>query len=71
MAVDCLLSTASSSRSLRPSEIERKTSIDIERWLKDKFREGFKSMKKEFKKGDRKNTGKVEMGRETLYEHTV
>nr|WQY91287.1 ddN-expressed EFCAB family member [Ciona robusta] len=46
-------------RSMRPSEAERQTSIDIEKWLKDKFREGFKSMRKEFKKGDLKNTGKV------------
>ncbi|XP_076819252.1 EF-hand calcium-binding domain-containing protein 6-like isoform X2 [Clavelina lepadiformis] len=54
-----LQSAPPSGRSLRPSEAERRTSIDIERWLKDKFREGFKAMRREFKKGDNKNTGKV------------
>lgn len=48
-----------SHRSLPRSEVERKTSIDIEKWLKDKFREGFNSMKGEFKRCDPNKTGKV------------
>ena len=46
-------------RELKPYEIERRTSISIERWLKDKFREGFKQLKKEFIREDTESTGKV------------
>lgn len=53
------LSAASSTRELKPYEIERRTSISIERWLKDKFREGFKQLKKEFIREDADSTGKV------------
>lgn len=49
----------SSSRDLRPREVERNVSINIEKWLKNKFREGFKALKVEFKREDPGNTGKV------------
>lgn len=52
-------SPVESARSLPKSEIERKTSINIERWLKDKFREGFNAMKTEFSKADPQRTKKV------------
>ncbi|XP_030048075.1 EF-hand calcium-binding domain-containing protein 6 [Microcaecilia unicolor] len=42
------------------AELERKTSLSIEKWLKDKFREGFKHMKEEFEKHDPEKMGKVE-----------
>ncbi|KAI8521540.1 hypothetical protein Bbelb_012940 [Branchiostoma belcheri] len=49
----------STRRSLTKADVERKTSLDIENWLKNKFREGFKNMKSEFAKYDPKKEGKV------------
>nr|XP_014353279.1 PREDICTED: EF-hand calcium-binding domain-containing protein 6-like [Latimeria chalumnae] len=49
-----------SSRLLSKAEQERKASLTIEKWLKDKFREGFKSWKEEFEKRDPQKTGKVQ-----------
>jgi len=51
--------SASTGRSLRPSESQRRTSIDIEKWLKNKFRQGFQEMRAEFRRGDQEKTGKV------------
>ncbi|MGH0167981.1 UNVERIFIED_CONTAM: hypothetical protein FKN15_059367 [Acipenser sinensis] len=48
------------SRTLSKAEEERKASITIEKWLKDKFREGFKNMKIEFEKYDPGKTCKVQ-----------
>merc|ERR1712002_823544 len=53
-----------SSRGLKPREVERNISISIEKWLKNKFREGFKALRAEFKREDTQNTGKV--SRETF-----
>ncbi|XP_065110627.1 EF-hand calcium-binding domain-containing protein 6 isoform X2 [Paramisgurnus dabryanus] len=50
---------SSSGRTLSKAEEERHTSIAIEIWLKDKFREGAQSMKDEFEKLDAENSGKV------------
>ncbi|KAE8629793.1 hypothetical protein XENTR_v10000593 [Xenopus tropicalis] len=47
------------SREMSKAEWERKASLSIEKWLKDKFREGFRSMKEEFEKHDPQGTGKV------------
>nr|XP_048703904.1 EF-hand calcium-binding domain-containing protein 6-like isoform X1 [Caretta caretta]XP_048703905.1 EF-hand calcium-binding domain-containing protein 6-like isoform X1 [Caretta caretta] len=47
------------SREISEAEWERRASLDIERWLKDKFREGFRNMKEEFEKHDPQKTGKV------------
>ncbi|PIK49807.1 putative EF-hand calcium-binding domain-containing protein 6-like [Apostichopus japonicus] len=46
-------------RSLKQSEMERTKSLDVERWLKDKFREGCKNMKKEFETLDNERKGMV------------
>ena len=48
-----------SKRTPRRKEIERKQSMDIERWLKNKFREGFANMREAFEFKDTKNTGTV------------
>lgn len=48
-----------SSRTPRKKEIERKQSLDIERWLKNKFREGCVNMKEAFEAKDAKNNGLV------------
>lgn len=53
------MSPAPSGRSIPRSELDRKISINIEKWLKDKFREGFKLMRSEFKKCDPGKSGKV------------
>ncbi|XP_043920865.1 EF-hand calcium-binding domain-containing protein 6-like [Protopterus annectens] len=45
---------------LSKNELERKASINIEKWLKDRFREGFKAMKEEFERCDSEKTGKVQ-----------
>ncbi|XP_069487607.1 EF-hand calcium-binding domain-containing protein 6-like [Ambystoma mexicanum] len=47
-------------REMSKAELERKASLTIEKWLKDKFREGFKNMKDEFQKLDTHKVGKVE-----------
>ncbi|XP_069055700.1 EF-hand calcium-binding domain-containing protein 6-like [Pleurodeles waltl] len=47
-------------REMSKAELERKASLSIEKWLKDKFREGFKNMKEEFQKLDKHKVGKVE-----------
>ncbi|XP_034627963.1 EF-hand calcium-binding domain-containing protein 6-like isoform X4 [Trachemys scripta elegans] len=47
------------SREISKAEWERRASLDIERWLKDKFREGFRNMKEAFEKHDPQKTGKV------------
>nr|XP_014431685.2 EF-hand calcium-binding domain-containing protein 6-like [Pelodiscus sinensis] len=47
------------SREILKTEWERKASLDIEKWLKDKFREGFRNMKEEFEKYDPRKRGKV------------
>ncbi|XP_055487999.1 EF-hand calcium-binding domain-containing protein 6 [Leucoraja erinacea] len=46
-------------RILSKTELERKASLDIEKWLKDKFREGYNLMKEAFEKYDIERTGKV------------
>ncbi|RXN04712.1 EF-hand calcium-binding domain-containing 6-like protein [Labeo rohita] len=46
-------------RTLSTAEEERQTSITIEGWLKDRFREGAQRMKTEFDKLDPENSGKV------------
>ncbi|XP_068124872.1 EF-hand calcium-binding domain-containing protein 6-like [Hyperolius riggenbachi] len=48
------------SREMTQAELERKASLNIEKWLKDKFREGFRNMKEEFEKCDLQRIGKVE-----------
>ena len=58
--------TGQSSRSPRKKEIERKQSLDIERWLKNKFREGCLSMKEGFEERDAKNNGLVSITVVTL-----
>ncbi|XP_053314267.1 EF-hand calcium-binding domain-containing protein 6-like [Spea bombifrons] len=50
------------SRQMSKAELERKVSLSIEKWLKDKFREGFRNMKEEFEKHDPQRIGKVEKG---------
>ena len=47
------------SRGLRKKEAERQRSLNIERWLKDKFREGFLQMKQMFQTHDPQKTGTV------------
>ena len=44
---------------MRKKEAERQRSLDIERWLKSKFREGFTQMKANFEKADEKKIGMV------------
>lgn len=51
--------TDRSKRTPRRKEIERKQSLDIEKWLKNKFREGFANMREAFEFKDPKNTGTV------------
>ncbi|KAM4708958.1 EF-hand calcium-binding domain-containing protein 6-like [Discoglossus pictus] len=46
-------------REMSKSEWERKASLSMEKWLKDKFREGFQNMKEEFENYDPQRTGKV------------
>ncbi|XP_050394782.1 EF-hand calcium-binding domain-containing protein 6 [Patella vulgata] len=46
-------------RTPKKREVERKQQLDIERWLKDKFREGFFDMKEAFEKKDTENNGVV------------
>ena len=50
-----------SKRTPRRKEIERKQSLDVEKWLKNKFREGFANMREAFEFKDPKNTGTVRM----------
>ncbi|XP_007891051.2 EF-hand calcium-binding domain-containing protein 6 [Callorhinchus milii] len=54
-----LKDSARPSRILSKAEHERGTSLNIEKWLKNKFREGYKLMKEEFEKYDLEQTGKV------------
>ncbi|XP_061196187.1 EF-hand calcium-binding domain-containing protein 6-like isoform X2 [Saccostrea echinata] len=49
----------SSNRTPRKKEIERKQSLDIERWLKSKFREGCHQMQEAFEAKDSSNKGVV------------
>ncbi|XP_073698756.1 EF-hand calcium-binding domain-containing protein 6 [Garra rufa] len=51
--------TKAPGRTLSKAEEERHTSIAIEAWLKDRFREGAQKMKTEFDKLDPENSGKV------------
>ncbi|XP_043098981.1 EF-hand calcium-binding domain-containing protein 6 isoform X3 [Puntigrus tetrazona] len=51
--------TKAAGRTLSKAEEERHTSIAIEAWLKDRFREGAQRMKTEFDKLDPVNSGKV------------
>ena len=46
-------------RSPRKLERERQRSLDVERWLKRKFREGFSEMKHAFQEVDVDKTGRV------------
>ncbi|XP_078269632.1 EF-hand calcium-binding domain-containing protein 6-like isoform X3 [Rhinoraja longicauda] len=48
-----------SGRNRTKAEKERKLTLDIENWLKEKFREGFKSMMTDFWYYDQDNSGKV------------
>ncbi|XP_032219247.2 EF-hand calcium-binding domain-containing protein 6 [Nematostella vectensis] len=52
-------STGDMPRSPRKLEVERKVQLDIERWLKRKFREGFSDMKHAFMELDLDRTGRV------------
>ncbi|XP_067909467.1 EF-hand calcium-binding domain-containing protein 6-like isoform X2 [Heterodontus francisci] len=49
----------SSGRNQTKADMERKLTLDIENWLKEKFREGFKSMLTDFYHYDQDNSGKV------------
>ncbi|KAG1956601.1 EF-hand calcium-binding domain-containing protein [Pimephales promelas] len=51
--------TKAPARALSKAEEERHTSIAIETWLKDRFREGAQKMKTEFDQLDPENSGKV------------
>ncbi|XP_070545330.1 EF-hand calcium-binding domain-containing protein 6-like [Ptychodera flava] len=57
--LDSAESTASG-RKLKKIEIERAKSLNVERWLKNKFREGCSSMSGEFVKLDTDKTGEVD-----------
>lgn len=46
-------------RTPRRRELERKQQLDVERWLKEKFREGFFNMRKEFEDRDTEKKGIV------------
>ncbi|KAK3091339.1 hypothetical protein FSP39_019098 [Pinctada imbricata] len=48
-----------STRTPRRKEIERKQSLDIERWLKNKFREGCHNLQEAFEAKDKSNNGVV------------
>ncbi|KAM8938835.1 EF-hand calcium-binding domain-containing protein 6-like [Pelodytes ibericus] len=48
------------SREMSKAELQRKASLSIEKWLKDKFREGFRNMREKFEEHDPHRTGKVE-----------
>ena len=48
-----------SGRTPKRKEAERQRSLDIERWLKGKFREGFVKMRDCFEACDTKKTGSV------------
>ncbi|XP_045213857.1 EF-hand calcium-binding domain-containing protein 6-like isoform X3 [Mercenaria mercenaria] len=48
-----------SKRTPRRKEVERRNQLDIERWLKNKFREGFSTMRESFEAKDPKNEGSV------------
>ncbi|ESO99600.1 hypothetical protein LOTGIDRAFT_238765 [Lottia gigantea] len=52
-------SERSSSRTPKRREVERRQQLDIERWLKDKFREGFFNMKESFEVKDIDKSGVV------------
>ncbi|XP_048852398.1 EF-hand calcium-binding domain-containing protein 6 isoform X2 [Brienomyrus brachyistius] len=47
-------------RSLSEAEEERRGSVAVERWLKERFREGVQNLKAEFDKLDPDKTGKVQ-----------
>ncbi|XP_064594452.1 EF-hand calcium-binding domain-containing protein 6-like isoform X2 [Liolophura sinensis] len=49
----------SRARQMKKSEMERKHSLDIEKWLKSKFREGFMTMKTAFEELDVDKAGVV------------
>ena len=51
----------SEKRTPRRKEMERKHQLDVERWLKDKFREGFFSMRKAFEDKDSEKNGIVSL----------
>ncbi|XP_075705752.1 EF-hand calcium-binding domain-containing protein 6-like [Rhinoderma darwinii] len=54
------IKTKVQSREMSQAELQRKASLNIEKWLKDKFREGFRNMKEEFERHDPQRIGKVE-----------
>lgn len=45
----------------RQKEADRKRSLDIERWLKNKFREGFQNLKIAFEEMDAEKSGVVSL----------
>lgn len=57
------------SGSPRRKETERQRSINIERWLKNKFREGFQGMKTSFEETDSEKTGFVSMQLPLLFNY--
>jgi len=61
------LTERSSKRTPRRKEIERRQQIDVERWLKNKFREGFATMREAFEAKDPKNDGSVGTGGLDIY----
>lgn len=48
-----------SKRTPRRKEVERRQQLDVERWLKNKFREGFANMREAFEAKDPKSEGSV------------
>lgn len=48
-----------SKRTPRRKEVERRQQLDVERWLKNKFREGFANMREAFEAKDTKSEGTV------------
>ena len=58
-------------RTPRRRELERKQQLDVERWLKEKFREGFFTMRKEFEEKDTEKKGVVSTASFTLFSFCV
>ncbi|XP_052785640.1 EF-hand calcium-binding domain-containing protein 6-like isoform X2 [Mya arenaria] len=53
------LEQRSNKRTPRRKEVERRHQLDVERWLKNKFREGFSTMREAFEAKDTKSDGTV------------
>ena len=55
------ITAANAGRPFKKKENDRQRSLDIERWLKKKFREGFANMKTNFEELDTAKTGMVSL----------